>query len=56
VCIGVEGVAYIVANYFGLGGLDSPNYVALHGADAHMIMSHFAHIRNTAVEIINAVE
>jgi len=32
-----ESVAYVVAEHFGLCGLTSPNYVALHGADAHMI-------------------
>jgi len=49
-----ESVAYVVAGHFGLCGIASPNYVALHGADAHMIMSHFDRIRNTAVETIKA--
>lgn len=29
-----ESVAYVVARHFGLGGLASPNYIALHRADA----------------------
>ena len=51
-----ESVAYVVGEHFGLKDLASPNYIALHGATAEMIMAHFDHIRNTAVEIINAVE
>ena len=51
-----ESVAYVFSRYFGLDGLSSPNYIALHGATAEMIMAHLEHIRNTAVEIINAVE
>ncbi|GAH58783.1 unnamed protein product, partial [marine sediment metagenome] len=34
-----ESVAYVVGKYFGLKDLASPNYVALHGATAEMIMA-----------------
>ena len=51
-----ESVAYVVGIYFGLKDLSSPNYVALHGADAQMIMAHLERIRNTATEIIRAAE
>ena len=51
-----EIVAYVVAKHFGIDGLSSPNYNALHGAKAEMIMEHLERIRNTAVEIIRALE
>ena len=51
-----ESVAYIVAKHFGLNGLASPNYVALHGADSAMILDHLERIRCTAVEIISALD
>jgi len=51
-----ESVAYVVAKHFGLNGLSSPNYNALHGATADLIMQHLERIRNTAAEIINAIE
>jgi hypothetical protein len=51
-----ESVAYVVGKHFGLDGLASPNYVALHGATAEMIMEHIERIRNTAVEMIKALE
>ena len=51
-----ESVAYVVARHFGLNGLSSPNYNALHGATADLIMEHLERIRNTAAEIINAIE
>lgn len=50
-----ESVAYVVARHFGLGGLASPNYVALHGADAELILAHLERIRKTATEIITAI-
>jgi hypothetical protein len=46
----------VVARHFGLNGLSSPNYNALHGATADLIMEHLERIRNTAVEIIKALE
>jgi hypothetical protein len=51
-----EAVAYVVSRHFGMEGLSSPNYVALHGADAEMIMAHLERIRSTGAEIIRAVE
>jgi hypothetical protein len=51
-----ESVAYAVAKHFGIDGLSSPNYNALHGATAEMIMEHLERIRNTATYIIQAVE
>jgi len=51
-----ESVAFLVGMHFGLEGLSSPNYVALHGANAEMIISHLERIREAAGEIINALE
>ena len=50
-----ESVAYVVAKHFGMDGLASPNYVALNGADAEMIITHLERIRNTASHIICAI-
>ena len=36
-----ESVAYVVAKHFGLSDLHSPNYVALHGADAEKITGSY---------------
>ena len=51
-----ESVAYVISRHFGLDNLASPNYVALHGATAEMIMQHLERIRDTAVSIINVIE
>ena len=51
-----ESVAYVVAKHFGIAGLSSPNYNALHGATAEKIMEHLERIRNTTIEIIQALE
>ena len=51
-----EAVAFIVGKHFGLEGLSSPNYLALHGADSGMILSHMERIRKTSGEIIAALE
>jgi hypothetical protein len=51
-----ESVAYVVAKHFGMNGLSSPNYNALHGATAELILDHLERIRNTATEIIKAIE
>jgi hypothetical protein len=51
-----EAVSYVVGKHFGLDGLSSPNYVALHGANAEMIMEHLERIRYIAKEIIQALE
>lgn len=49
-------VAYVVARHFGLNHLNSPNYVALHGADAAAILEHLTRIQATAAEIITGLE
>jgi len=51
-----ESVAYAVAKHFGLDGLSSPNYNALHGATSEMIMNCLERIRNAATEIIHALD
>lgn len=51
-----ESVAYVVAKHWGFEGLSSPNYNALHGATAKMIMEHLERIRNASAEIIQAIE
>jgi hypothetical protein len=51
-----ESVAYVVGKHFGLDGLSSPNYVALHGATSEMILDHLERIRKGAGEIINALD
>jgi len=51
-----EAVAYVVARHFGIKDLASPNYIALHGADAEMILAHLARIQETAAIIIQDVE
>jgi len=51
-----ESVAYVVAKHFGLNGLSSPNYNALHGATAELIIDCLERIRNSAMEIIQALE
>ena len=50
-----ESVAYVVAKHFGLDGLSSPNYIALHKADAEMIMEHLERIRDISTQIINSI-
>lgn len=51
-----ESVAYVVAMHFGLDGLACPNYNALHGATAELILEHMERIRNTAAKMIQALE
>ena len=51
-----ESVAYVVAKHFGIDGLASPSYIALHGADAEMILAHLERIRVTAKEIITNID
>lgn len=50
-----ESVAYVVRRHLGLDGLASPNYVALHGATAELILPHLERIRKTAAQIINGI-
>lgn len=51
-----ESVAYVVGKHFGLDGLSSPNYVALHGATSEMILGHLERIRKKACVIISLIE
>jgi hypothetical protein len=51
-----ESVAYVVGKHFGLDGLSSPNYNALHGATATLIIQHLESIRNIACEIIDVLD
>ncbi len=51
-----EAVAFVVSRHFGLQNTGSPNYIALHGATSEMILEHLERVRQTAVEIIEAVE
>ncbi len=51
-----ESVAYLVAKHFGMNGLSSPNYNALHGATSELVMDCLERIRNTAAEVIQALE
>jgi hypothetical protein len=51
-----EAIAYVVAKYFGLDSLSSPNYVALHRASSKSIMEDLDRIRSTAATIIHSVE
>lgn len=51
-----ESVAFVVGKHFGLTGLSSPNYIALHGANSEQILNCLERIRETAADIINAIE
>ena len=51
-----ESVAYVVGRYFGLDDLASPNYVALHGVDAALILAHMQRIQETAKDMISTME
>jgi len=51
-----ESVAYVVGKHFGLDGLSSPNYVALHGATSEMILDHLERIRKAASELISQLD
>ena len=50
-----ESVAYVVAKHYGLDGLSSPNYIALHGADSDMIPGHLERIRDISAQIITSM-
>lgn len=51
-----EAVGYVVAKHFGLDGLACPSYISLQGADSTKILEHMERIRNTATQLITAVE
>ena len=51
-----EAVAFVVGKHFGLGNLNSPNYLAFFGATSANIATHTERIRATANRIITAIE
>jgi hypothetical protein len=51
-----ESVAWVCSRHFGLESSGSPNYIALHGNSAELIMKHLERIRKVAAEIIEAVQ
>lgn len=51
-----EAVAFVVGKHFGLGSLNSPNYLAFFGATSAKIATHMERIRCTANRIITAIE
>jgi len=51
-----ESVAYLVAKHFGLSGLKSPNYIALHGNEAQDILICMSKITDKARQLIEFVE
>lgn len=50
-----EAVAFVVSRYFGLDGLQSPNYIALYGLNSEDFVSSVVKIQEIAREIILAV-
>ncbi len=50
-----ESVAYIVCRYFGLGSLNSPNYLAFFEVSIEDMMIQIDRITNTANKIITAI-
>jgi hypothetical protein len=51
-----EAVAYVVSKHFGLQNLESPNYLALHGANTDLIKEHMERIKEVSSEIITSIE
>ncbi len=51
-----EGVAFVVCKHFGLGNLNSPNYLALFKLKSDEIFAHMERIRDTAHKIITATD
>ena len=54
--IEAEAVAFSIARYFGVGGLKSPNYVALNGVDAQELKSRMENLQTIITEIITGIE
>ncbi len=50
-----ESVAYVVCKHFGLGGLNSSNYLAFYEVSTDDVLVHMERIRNTANEIITTI-
>ena len=51
-----ESVAWVCSRHFGLESSGSPNYIALHGNSAELILKHLERIHKVAAEIIEAVQ
>ena len=51
-----ESVGFVVSKHFGLDGLSSPNYNALQGATAELILEHIERIRDISTQIITSIE
>jgi hypothetical protein len=51
-----EAVAFVVGRHFGLEGSSSPNYIALHGATAELIIAHLERIRATVKELLTTLD
>lgn len=47
-----EAVAYSVARYYGIGNLQSPNYIALHGLSSKELSSRMEFLHANISEII----
>ncbi|MBA3073734.1 MAG: hypothetical protein FP831_09075 [Anaerolineae bacterium] len=56
--IEADATAFVVAQYFNISQdpQTSPNYLALHNADSKAILACFNRIRETSVQIIEAIE
>jgi hypothetical protein len=50
-----EAVAFVVCKHFGLGALNSPNYLAFFEVTTEQMFAHLETIRNTANKIITAI-
>lgn len=50
-----ESVAFVVSKYFGVEGLHSPNYLALHGVSSQDFAASLSKIQEVSREIINSL-
>lgn len=51
-----ESIAFVVCAYLGIPGLNSPNYIALVGADKEKIRLSLERIQRTARQLIEAID
>jgi len=51
-----ESVAYVVSKHFGLGGLNSPNYLVLHDVSASEMVAHMDRVRQIVNKIVSHIE
>ena len=51
-----ESVAYVVGRHFGLKGLASPNYLALHGSSSDILKASLGRIMKCSTEMIEATD